>query len=219
MLSHIRRRLSFANVASTLALLIALSTAGAYAATYVISSNKDVAPNTISGHKPPAGDHANLVPGSITAADLTAPEAWHTVAAHPNPYVGGCPQEPVAFCSDDRTGEWSNSGGSFAPAAYTRDLQGSVELRGLVSDGLCFSPVRGPRWTSAIFALPSGYRPAHELVFTALDNDVHGSHLVRLDVGSDGLVQLYNDMATADDAGGTCAQFVSLDGISFRTDA
>jgi hypothetical protein len=39
-------------------------------ASFVINSNADVAPDTISGHVPPAGDHSNLISGSVGSADL-----------------------------------------------------------------------------------------------------------------------------------------------------
>jgi hypothetical protein len=70
MLDRIRARLTFANVVSVLALFFALG-GSAYAA-YVVNSNSDVAPNTISGHDPPSGDHSNLIPGSVTTQDLAS---------------------------------------------------------------------------------------------------------------------------------------------------
>ena len=36
----------------------------------IITDNSQVAPNTISGHSPPAGDHANIIAGSIDGPDL-----------------------------------------------------------------------------------------------------------------------------------------------------
>jgi hypothetical protein len=215
MLTHISRRLSFANVASALALFVALSTGTAYAAGYVVSSNSQVAPSTISGHGAPAGDHPNIIAGSVTAADLAAPAAWHAVA--PNPMAAGDPCfEGVTgyFCGSCPSGScegiWGNSGGSFAPAAFAMDLQGTVHLRGLVSVSAGADFI-----FPKIFDLPQGYRPAHELVFTTLDNDNNGSYLVRVDVRADGFVIVVND----EGVNGTCScgQFLSLDGISFRT--
>jgi len=43
---------------------------GTALASYVVSSNSQVAPNTISGHKPPSGDHPNMISGSLNATDL-----------------------------------------------------------------------------------------------------------------------------------------------------
>jgi hypothetical protein len=70
MLDRIRARLTFANVVSVLALFFALG--GSAYATFVVNSNSDVAPNTISGHDPPSGDHANLIAGSVATQDLAA---------------------------------------------------------------------------------------------------------------------------------------------------
>ncbi len=43
---------------------------GTALASYVISSNGQVGPGTISGHKPPSGDHSNIIPGSVNGTDL-----------------------------------------------------------------------------------------------------------------------------------------------------
>lgn len=69
MARNLRRRLTFANVCSFTALVFALGTGGAYAAS-VVNSNADVAPDTISGHAPPSGDHSNLIAGSVANTDL-----------------------------------------------------------------------------------------------------------------------------------------------------
>jgi hypothetical protein len=53
---------------AVLALLVSLG--GNAAAALIITSNGQVAANTISGHKPPAGDHANIVNASINGADV-----------------------------------------------------------------------------------------------------------------------------------------------------
>ena len=61
--------LTFANVVSLAALFIALG-GTATAVNYVVSSNGQVGPGTISGHEPPTGKHANIIPGSITGFDI-----------------------------------------------------------------------------------------------------------------------------------------------------
>ena len=63
------RRVSYANVVATLALVVALGSGTALAAV-VVSSNADVA--AIAGHHPPSGDHANVVAGSVAGSDLAA---------------------------------------------------------------------------------------------------------------------------------------------------
>ena len=45
---------------------------GTALAAFVVSSNSQVGPNTISGHKPPTGDHSNIITGSVNGTDLAA---------------------------------------------------------------------------------------------------------------------------------------------------
>src|SRR5207302_2972093 len=62
--------------------LIALffSLGGTAVAALLITSNSQLGKNTISGHHPPKGDHANLIAGSVNAKDL-APGAVSGVVA------------------------------------------------------------------------------------------------------------------------------------------
>src|SRR3954454_16629947 len=68
---RIRSHLTYANVISTLALFLVLG-GGTALATYVVSSNSQIAPGTVSGHKPPTGKHANIIAGSVNGQDLAA---------------------------------------------------------------------------------------------------------------------------------------------------
>src|SRR5690349_7433146 len=65
----VRSHLTYATVVATLALFVALG-GGTALASYVISSNKQVGPGTISGHKPASGDHPNVIAGSINGKDI-----------------------------------------------------------------------------------------------------------------------------------------------------
>src|SRR3954447_8141054 len=67
----LRRLLIYENVMATLAAFLVLGVGTAFA-TYVVSSNSQIGPNTVSGHKPPSGAHPNIVPGSLNTADLAA---------------------------------------------------------------------------------------------------------------------------------------------------
>ena len=67
----LRRNLTYANVMATVAVFLVLG-GGTALASFVVSSNSQVGPNTISGHHPPTGDHANLINGSIASQDLQA---------------------------------------------------------------------------------------------------------------------------------------------------
>jgi hypothetical protein len=62
------RRPGHATVVAYLALFVALG--GTAAAAVVVSSNSEIAPNTIYGANKPAGANDNIVDGSVAAADL-----------------------------------------------------------------------------------------------------------------------------------------------------
>lgn len=68
MLRRISGRLTYANVVATAALFIALG--GTAAASFIVSSNSQIGPDTVSGAKPPSGDGANIIAGSIFTTDL-----------------------------------------------------------------------------------------------------------------------------------------------------
>src|SRR5436190_12432788 len=68
-MARICQHLTYANVISTLCLFLLLGGGTALAA-YVVSSNSQIGPGTISGHKPPSGDHANIIAGSINGQDI-----------------------------------------------------------------------------------------------------------------------------------------------------
>jgi hypothetical protein len=70
MYTRIRTKLTYANVVATLALFLVISGGTALGVTYVVSSNSQVGPNTISGHKPPTGKHSNIITGSVNGTDL-----------------------------------------------------------------------------------------------------------------------------------------------------
>src|SRR5262245_36016329 len=68
MLQSLRSRLSFANVISVIALFVALG--GTAMAATIITDNSQVAPDTIAGHKPPAGKQSNLIASSVNGSDV-----------------------------------------------------------------------------------------------------------------------------------------------------
>src|SRR3954447_3007743 len=68
-MSRIRKHLTYANVMATLAVFLVLG-GGTALASYVISSNSQIGPGTVSGHKPPTGKHANIIAGSINGQDV-----------------------------------------------------------------------------------------------------------------------------------------------------
>jgi hypothetical protein len=69
MRKRLRSHLTFANVASLVALFVVLGGGTAFAA-FIITSNSQVASGTISGHHPPAGKHPNIISGSVSGKDV-----------------------------------------------------------------------------------------------------------------------------------------------------
>ena len=74
MLLWVRNRLTYANVIATVALFLAL---GGTALGFVVNNNAQLAPDSVSGHAPPRGDHANIIAGSITSADIQNGQVTH----------------------------------------------------------------------------------------------------------------------------------------------
>jgi hypothetical protein len=68
-LARLRDHLTYANVMATLAVFIALGSTAT--AAVIITSNSQVAQDTISGHNPPTGKHSNIISGSVNGADLS----------------------------------------------------------------------------------------------------------------------------------------------------
>jgi hypothetical protein len=66
---RIRSHLTYANVMVTILAFLVLG-GGTALASYVISSNSQVGPNTISGHHPSGGAHPNLIAGSVGGKDV-----------------------------------------------------------------------------------------------------------------------------------------------------
>src|SRR4051812_14820687 len=66
---HRIRPRSVYDVLALMSFLLVLG-GGTALASFVISSNSEVGPGTISGHHPPTGSHANIIPGSVGTSDL-----------------------------------------------------------------------------------------------------------------------------------------------------
>ena len=181
---RIRSRLTYANVMATLAVFIALG--GTALASVIITSNSQVAQDTISGHKPPSGRHSNLISGSVNGKDLAKP-LFHS-AGLANDHSGGC---------GSVTNQWASLN-DLGRVGYYRDLQGRVYLQGFAEQ--CGVP-GGP-----ILTLPAGFRPVQSLnrfvILRSNDNTP-----VALYIDS------FGDVGPANSSGGN--QF-SLQDVSFR---
>jgi hypothetical protein len=82
MRQRLRSHLTYANVMATLAVFLVLGGGTALAA-YVVSSNSQIGPDTISGHKPPSGKHSNIIAGSINGQDVLENALGGRVIAEP----------------------------------------------------------------------------------------------------------------------------------------
>ena len=94
------------------------------------------------------------------------------------------------------TNSWVNFGAPFGTAKYSRESNGIIRLSGVVRSGTA---------GQSIFTLPEGFRPLDTKIFTI----INGGVLDRLDITNTGTV-------TQILTGGN--SYVTLDGITFRTD-
>jgi hypothetical protein len=99
---RISRHLTYANVMATLAVFIALG--GTALASVIITSNSQVAQNTISGHKPPSGKHPNIIAGSINGQDIADRSGVDTCKTPLVAKFG-----PICVGSDGAARNWENA--------------------------------------------------------------------------------------------------------------
>jgi hypothetical protein len=94
---------------------------GTALASYVVSTNSQIGPNTVSGHHPPSGKHANLISGSVNGTDL-ATGAVTLGKLAPNSVNGSkvvngsltgldlaAPVRLPAGCSSNQVAKWTGS--------------------------------------------------------------------------------------------------------------
>jgi hypothetical protein len=149
-----------------IALVVAVGTGTAWAATYVVSSNSQIGPDTVSGHKVTGGNHANIIAGSIAASDIApsfSNEPWQVIAENARTATDPCYSRNDTFCGDSNNGVWTNYGGEWMGARFYR-AAGVVHIEGLIK----FVPLGNPQTaliSKAIFILPRTYRPGKKLVF------------------------------------------------------
>jgi hypothetical protein len=99
---RIRQHLTFANVVSVIALFVALG--GTALASVIITSNSQIGPGTVSGHKPPTGKHANIIAGSINGTDIADRSGVDTC---PSPATGKF--GPICAGSDGGARQWNSA--------------------------------------------------------------------------------------------------------------
>jgi hypothetical protein len=128
MRQRIRSHLTFANIVSLAALFVAMG-GTATAVTYVVSSNSQAGPNTISGHKPPTGDHANIIAGSVNATDLAG-------SAVTNPKLANGAVSSAKVADNTLTGADVNE----STLDFSPYMRLPVNSSGRPSDTDCFDP-------------------------------------------------------------------------------
>ena len=199
-----------------IALVVAVGTGTAWAATYVVSSNSQIGPDTVSGHKVTGSNHANIVAGSIAGSDLAPSfynEPWQVIAENARTATDPCYSRSDTFCGDSNNGVWTNYGGEWMGLRFYR-AAGVVHVEGLIK----FVPLGNPQTaliSKAIFILPRTYRPAKKLVFGVDCAKAGGTGVThgRIDVTDDGIV-LWNP--GFDNCEHT--NYISLSGISYRAE-
>jgi hypothetical protein len=215
---RIRRKLTYANVISTLALFLVLAGGTAFAAKQMLPKNsvgtKQIKNNAITGAKIKNGtisgskinaSSLGTVPSATSAT--TATNAAHAANADT---VGGksassfapATAEPVRIVGDPGqvpfgTG-WGRGGTEMKPG-FWKDPYGTVHLQGQAG--------RSSGTNEVIFTLPPGFRPTEEEFFVVYPSG--GDGVTTIDVNEAGQVLLFS-FEGADD------NFVGLGNISFR---
>jgi len=101
-MNRFRKYLTFANVVSLIALFVALG--GTAMAAVIITSNSQVGKDTISGHEPPSGDHANIIADSITGTDIANRSGVDTCQTHLVKKLGA-----ICAGSDGAARKWTDA--------------------------------------------------------------------------------------------------------------
>ena len=193
------------NVVAYLALFVALG-GSAYAVT-ALDRNSVKSKHIVNGQVKRADIAANAVNASKLAAnavnaDKLASDTWHEVATASGlgTFFGFVNAAGTPDCY------WQNVGGEHQTAAFFRDVEGIVHLKGLVQ--MVDEPNAQPCGDAEvdIFQLPEGYRPEAKAHFATVTDAKPG----RVAVFPDGTV-LIAAPGTLDDA----HAFVSLDGLDF----
>ena len=193
-MTRIRRHLTFANVASAIALFVALSGGTAVA---------------LSGSNTVFSD--DIVDGQVKSPDL-AKLTFTPVKPNPQQATDPCDSGEVGiFCAFVGSGGyrgWKNLNQGYTTAAYARDGLGIVHLQGTVVGTLPHSP---------IFVLPPGYRPAATREFAVAfgqDNTINSTEsLATVQVYQGGAVDFIEHQPGA---GGAGYEGISLEGVEFR---
>ncbi len=156
---------------------------GGLTGAYVVESSLGIVPLATAAERATVADRAVAADSAARAGGLVAPEAYRVVGAPGNPgFENGC----------------GNVGAPYGSAAFFKDHEGMVHLRGAVTCSGTSQPA---------FLLPPGYRPAAGAVHSQLQSVANRPGGIGAVVvgGTTGAV-------TAPNASGA----FWIDGISFR---
>jgi hypothetical protein len=190
-----RRRLNYANVVATLALVFAMSGGALAAKHYLINSTKQISPKVLKALKGKTGRTGPTGPAGPTGAKGERGEKGEP---------GKEATVPVAsFTALTLIHGWTTFGsGYYGAPSYTKDTEGFVHLSGALD---------GSNQTAAEFAvLPAGFRPRNEGVWlrAPATNGASDPHLADIEITSAGEMIAYLGE-------GATGKFVGLEGLSF----
>jgi type II secretory pathway pseudopilin PulG len=109
----------------------------------------------------------------------------------------------AAFVSVAPQAGWTNYGGAYATAKYSKTSDGLVVLQGLIVPTTVTQ-------NTVLFTLPAGYRPAKQMLFGVADSGAGtyaGQEVARIDVETNGQVSIIFNV--------TSGTWLSLEGINF----
>ena len=120
----------------------------------------------------------------------------------------------TAWTAPTLLNSWTNTGGAFSPTGYRKSAGNIVHLRGKLTAGTLTDG-------TALFTLPSGYRPAYTEAFR-VTSDKGG---VDVNILADGNVKIYYAAAGAGSGNGPggssggagAATTIGIDGITFTS--
>jgi hypothetical protein len=188
-MGRMRSRLTYANVMATIAVFLVLGGGTALGA-FVVSSNSQIGPGTVSGHKPPQGDHSNVIAGSLNSTDLAGGAVTNgklagvhflhatSAALHDAPGGGGASQSLFSIGRVPLSAFCQNQGGGQVVAGIELGVDEAGPI--LVADGEGSDPDFVHKLQPAdvqfiVILNSSSGLAAQEKSFAILDDSAHTS--------------------------------------------